>query len=388
MKALCLRCDRCRSVCHTGVIGVGGFAEGLLVMRTPVMNFHGGFCDFCRKCAEVCPTGAIRDFDPETEKIGLAHVTETCIALRTAACTACEEACPYDAITLDAQNRPVVDPGLCNGCGKCEQICPANVYQAYRGGRLRGHRRAPAFCRRSGRCRGRRKRRHEMKRNETSARGASKHAPVKNAGSRRLRSLTAAAFIVMTGIGLAWHTGWGTLSSFGIGSIAEVCPLGALEAMLADRTFLPQAFFGLLVVAAVVVLFGRIFCGWVCPVPLLRRITGMKDERPAEKAGACSSKTAACTPSACASCISGGKGDEVASTDRADGCRSGGTQSGHGPLLGARRRTGFFRRLRISRLLPHLSRRAHVCARDRTLASFRIQRAFALHRLLCGLSHS
>ena len=52
-----------------------------------------------------------------------------------------------------------------------------------------------------------------MKRNETSARGASKHAPVKNAGSRRLRSLTAAAFIVMTGIGLAWHTGWGTLSS-------------------------------------------------------------------------------------------------------------------------------------------------------------------------------
>ena len=72
-----------------------------------------------------------------------------------------------------------------------------------------------------------------MKRNETSARGASKHAPVKNAGSRRLRSLTAAAFIVMTGIGLAWHTGWGTLSSFGIGSIAEVCPLGALEAMLA-----------------------------------------------------------------------------------------------------------------------------------------------------------
>jgi len=138
MKALCLRCDRCRSVCHTGVIGVGGFAEGLLVMRTPVMNFHGGFCDFCRKCAEVCPTGAIRDFDPETEKIGLAHVTETCIALRTAACTACEEACPYDAIMLDAQNRPVVDPGLCNGCGKCEQICPANVYQAYRGGRLRG----------------------------------------------------------------------------------------------------------------------------------------------------------------------------------------------------------------------------------------------------------
>lgn len=39
---------------------------------------------------------------------------------------------------LMRRTRPVVDPGLCNGCGKCEQICPANVYQAYRGGRLRG----------------------------------------------------------------------------------------------------------------------------------------------------------------------------------------------------------------------------------------------------------
>ena len=31
-----------------------------------------------------------------------------------------------------------IDREKCNGCGKCEQICPANVYQAYRGGRLRG----------------------------------------------------------------------------------------------------------------------------------------------------------------------------------------------------------------------------------------------------------
>lgn len=169
-----------------------------------------------------------------------------------------------------------------------------------------------------------------MKRNEMSARGASKPVPVKSTRSRRVRSLTAAAFIVMTGIGLAWQTGWGTLSSFGIGSIAEVCPLGALEAMLADKTFLPQAFFGLLVVAAVVVLFGRIFCGWVCPVPLLRRITGMKDVRP-EK-GACSSKTAACAPSLCASCASSGALAEVASTDGKMEAAQAGRNPGSGPF--------------------------------------------------------
>lgn len=132
---------------------------------------------------------------------------------------------------------------------------------------------------------------------------------------RRLRTLTATAFILMTCAGLIWHMGWGTLSSFGIGSIAQVCPLGALEAMLADRTFLPQAFFGLLVVAAAAAAFGRIFCGWVCPVPLLRRIAGVSEEKAqkhetkaevpalqAAKANACGPSAAGCAPSACGAC--------------------------------------------------------------------------------------
>lgn len=136
--ARCLRCDRCRSVCHTDAVGVAHLEDGLLAMRTPVMAFHLGHCDFCRKCAEVCPTGAIEDFDPETVRIGLAVVTESCIALRTGACTKCREACPYDAVTLDARRRPVVDPEKCNGCGMCELICPSNVFQAYQGKRVRG----------------------------------------------------------------------------------------------------------------------------------------------------------------------------------------------------------------------------------------------------------
>lgn len=136
--ARCLRCDRCRSVCHTDAVGVAHLEDGLLAMRTPVMAFHLGHCDFCRRCAEVCPTGAIEDFDPKTAKIGLAVVTESCIALRTGACTKCHEACPYDAVALDHRRRPVVDPQKCNGCGMCELICPSNVFQAYQAKRVRG----------------------------------------------------------------------------------------------------------------------------------------------------------------------------------------------------------------------------------------------------------
>ena len=90
------------------------------------------------RSAEVCPTGAIEDFAPETVRIGIAVVTESCIALRTGACTKCYEACPYDAVTLDARRRPIVDSLKCNGCGMCEYICPSNIFQAYQGKRVRG----------------------------------------------------------------------------------------------------------------------------------------------------------------------------------------------------------------------------------------------------------
>lgn len=96
--------------------------------------------------------------------------------------------------------------------------------------------------------------------------------------SKVLRSLTAILFLLLTAAGLLWHTGWGTLSSFGWKDIALICPLGAIEVMLAEKTFIPQAFFGLLAVFLICTIFGRIFCGWVCPVPLLKRLFGQRDE--------------------------------------------------------------------------------------------------------------
>ncbi len=134
----CLRCDRCRSACHASVISTARLADGLISLRTPVMNFHHGWCDFCGKCADACPTGAIQKFDANETKIGLAHITQSCIALRTGACRVCVEACAYDAITLNDSKAPVVDPDICNGCGQCELDCPAQVYQASRSGHMRG----------------------------------------------------------------------------------------------------------------------------------------------------------------------------------------------------------------------------------------------------------
>lgn len=87
-----------------------------------------------------------------------------------------------------------------------------------------------------------------------------------------LRTLIPVVFILFTVVGTIWHTGWGTLSSFGWKEIAAICPLGALETMLAEKTILPRALAALAVFFVLVVFFGRFFCGWLCPVPSVSRL--------------------------------------------------------------------------------------------------------------------
>jgi ferredoxin-type protein NapG len=134
----CIKCDRCRSVCPTSVIGVVQGGESFLAARTPVMKFHRGYCNFCGRCVDVCPTQALESFDIAKVNIGLAQVTDRCIAWNSGGCAVCIQECPYHAIVSDDQKRPVVDHSKCNGCGICEKVCPALVLRSYIGGTVRG----------------------------------------------------------------------------------------------------------------------------------------------------------------------------------------------------------------------------------------------------------
>ncbi|MBC5583215.1 4Fe-4S binding protein [Eggerthella sp. NSJ-70] len=89
---------------------------------------------------------------------------------------------------------------------------------------------------------------------------------------RRLRAATACLFIALVVVGLATNAAFGTLSSFGVGDLALICPLGSLEVLLASRTFVPLAFTSLICVAIASMLLGRVFCGWICPISLTRSL--------------------------------------------------------------------------------------------------------------------
>ena len=104
--------------------------------------------------------------------------------------------------------------------------------------------------------------------------------------TRLLRMLCAFAFILLVFFGLILHTGSGTLSAIGWRDIAAVCPLGALEAMLAEKTLIPRAILGALAVVACCLILGRVFCGWICPVPFIKHLFGQEEhacESPSEK---------------------------------------------------------------------------------------------------------
>lgn len=135
----CLKCDKCRSVCPQQCVSIAALEDGLMNVRTPYMDFHKGYCDFCNRCIEVCPTQALLPFNPEAEKLGVAVIDEQeCIAWKQGGCVKCVEACPYEAIELNQNDRPVVHEELCNGCGACEYACPSATFMSYSGSRRRG----------------------------------------------------------------------------------------------------------------------------------------------------------------------------------------------------------------------------------------------------------
>ena len=94
---------------------------------------------------------------------------------------------------------------------------------------------------------------------------------MKKFNSARLRFLIMLAVLAVVAVGYFTAGGIGNLCGIGFDTITLLCPLGALLAMIAERTAIPMAVVSMLAVLAVCVVLGKVFCAWACPVHFMAR---------------------------------------------------------------------------------------------------------------------
>ena len=106
--------------------------------------------------------------------------------------------------------------------------------------------------------------------------------------SSTIRLLVMLAITVVIAVGYFTRMGIGNLSGFGIDVFSVLCPLGYLESLLASKTFVPRALISFIAVVALVVVLGRVFCAWICPMPFLQKafpgLKKLEEKRAAKEA--------------------------------------------------------------------------------------------------------
>lgn len=140
---MCVRCGNCMKVCPTNGLQPSIFEAGIEGIWTPHLIPEIGYCEYnCNLCGNVCPTNAIPKLPIEKKKktkLGTAKINRSiCLAWRdNEHCLVCEEHCPVPEkaikIVMDkGVPKPVVDMGLCIGCGICQNKCPVTPSRAIR----------------------------------------------------------------------------------------------------------------------------------------------------------------------------------------------------------------------------------------------------------------
>lgn len=95
---------------------------------------------------------------------------------------------------------------------------------------------------------------------------------MKKMKARTLRTIVTFAVLVLVAIGYFTAWGIGNLSGFGWDAFSVLCPLGYLESLVAGKTFVPRAFISFVVILVLIMVLGRVFCAWICPMPTLQRL--------------------------------------------------------------------------------------------------------------------
>lgn len=92
---------------------------------------------------------------------------------------------------------------------------------------------------------------------------------------QKIRFLIPLAIVIAVGVCFALRFEVGNASVFGWQEIALLCPVGALLSMASSHALALHAILSLILFVVVALVAGRVFCGWACPVPVLRGLSSL-----------------------------------------------------------------------------------------------------------------
>ena len=125
---ICNRCGDCAPACEYKAIRLLDTTTGKAA-GTPVIILRNQPCMTCDgyPCITACDQNALLLDGTKHPKIGAAHIDNgRCLSANGNDCDYCKKECDrhVKAIKLEWGGPPKVDINLCDGCGRCEYICP------------------------------------------------------------------------------------------------------------------------------------------------------------------------------------------------------------------------------------------------------------------------
>ncbi|RLF15257.1 MAG: hypothetical protein DRJ66_04695 [Thermoprotei archaeon] len=66
----------------------------------------------------------------------------------------------------------------------------------------------------------------------------------------------------------------GNYCSLKVNGLFFICPIGFLQRAAINCSFTTSLIVGILISVVLIMLFGRLFCGWICPIGILMRLLG------------------------------------------------------------------------------------------------------------------
>ena len=128
MANKCLNCNLCIENCPNGIL-----VKADETFNAVHIDYTKGekFCKFdCHKCAEVCPSNAIKRTtleEKQNTRIAMAGIqSDKCIK-----CGHCVFVCPKQAIDRENEQSAIIDGSKCIGCGRCAKVCPVDAIDIY-----------------------------------------------------------------------------------------------------------------------------------------------------------------------------------------------------------------------------------------------------------------